>query len=136
MRNFCAALLILTAAFAGPAAAQDMSWVGKVVFVKKPGIKIGKSDAQGNQIYFATLADFGYRALGEQAGVAQGEDETEQAEVDQEEQGGEGVELGGLVQLAEAAFDAVGKWRFSPTTLNNIPVEVECTFDVKFILGK
>src|ERR1700677_3965316 len=68
MRNFCAALLILTAAFAGPAAAQDMSWVGKVGFVKKPGIKIGKSDAQGNQIYFATLADFGYRVLGEQDG--------------------------------------------------------------------
>jgi protein TonB len=44
--------------------------------------------------------------------------------------------VSGPCVLAEAAFDAVGKWRFSPTTLNNIPVEVECTFDVKFILGK
>lgn len=36
--------------------------------------------------------------------------------------------------LAGPAFDAVGKWGFSPTTINNIPVEVECIFDVKFIL--
>jgi protein TonB len=38
--------------------------------------------------------------------------------------------------LAVAAFRAVGQWRFTPTLLKNIPVEVECTFDVKFKLGK
>jgi TonB family protein len=36
--------------------------------------------------------------------------------------------------LAEAAFKAVGQWRFTPTTLNKIPVEVECVLDVKFVI--
>jgi TonB family protein len=34
--------------------------------------------------------------------------------------------------LAEPAFRAVAKWRFEPTTLNGIPVEVETTFNVNF----
>jgi TonB family protein len=44
--------------------------------------------------------------------------------------------VSGQCILAESAFTAVGQWRFSPATLNNIPVEVECIFDVKFVLGK
>jgi TonB family protein len=40
--------------------------------------------------------------------------------------------VSGPCPLAEAAFRAVGQWRFSPTTLNGIPVEVEAIFDVTF----
>jgi TonB family protein len=38
--------------------------------------------------------------------------------------------------LAVPAFRAVGQWRFTPTLLKDTPVEVECTFDVKFKIGK
>ncbi len=42
--------------------------------------------------------------------------------------------VSGPPQLVQAAMDAVKQWRFSPTTLNNTPVEVDCVFDVKFVL--
>jgi protein TonB len=42
--------------------------------------------------------------------------------------------VSGPAQLVQAAMDAVRQWRFSPTTLNNTPVQVECQFDVKFVL--
>jgi len=42
--------------------------------------------------------------------------------------------VSGPAQLMQAALDAVKQWRFSPTTLNNTPVQVECVFDVKFVL--
>jgi TonB family protein len=34
--------------------------------------------------------------------------------------------------LAEAAFRAVAQWRFKPTMLRGVPIEVDSTFDVKF----
>lgn len=42
--------------------------------------------------------------------------------------------VSGPPQLVQAAMDAVKQWRFSPTMLNNTPVQVECVFDVKFVL--
>jgi protein TonB len=42
--------------------------------------------------------------------------------------------VSGPAMLVQAAMDAVKQWRFSPTTLNNTPVEVDCVFDVKFVL--
>jgi TonB family protein len=38
--------------------------------------------------------------------------------------------------LAEPAFRAVAQWRFKPTTLNGIPVEVDTTFDVNFKMSR
>jgi protein TonB len=40
--------------------------------------------------------------------------------------------VSGPAQLQQAAMDAVRQWRFSPTLLNTVPVEVECVFDVNF----
>jgi protein TonB len=37
--------------------------------------------------------------------------------------------------LIKAAIDAVKQWRYRPTLLNGIPVEVETTIDVVFTLG-
>ncbi|MBI4478430.1 MAG: TonB family protein [Acidobacteria bacterium] len=37
--------------------------------------------------------------------------------------------------LIRAALDAMRKWRYQPTLLNDVPVEVETTIDVNFILG-
>jgi len=42
--------------------------------------------------------------------------------------------VSGPAMLVQAAMDAVKQWRFSPTTLNNTPVQVECVFEVKFTL--
>jgi protein TonB len=42
--------------------------------------------------------------------------------------------VSGPPMLVQAAMDAVKQWRFSPTLLNTVPVEVECVFDVKFVL--
>jgi TonB family protein len=36
--------------------------------------------------------------------------------------------------LDQAAIDAVSQWRFTPTTLNGIPVEVKMTVTVNFSL--
>ena len=35
-------------------------------------------------------------------------------------------------KLADAAVDAVNQWRFTPTLLNCVPVEVAMTVNVKF----
>jgi protein TonB len=37
--------------------------------------------------------------------------------------------------LIQAALDAVSKWRYQPTLLNGVPVEVVTTIDVNFTLG-
>ena len=37
-------------------------------------------------------------------------------------------------ELARAAAEAVGKWRYSPTLLNGEPIEVDTTIMVKFKL--
>jgi periplasmic protein TonB len=38
--------------------------------------------------------------------------------------------------LVEAALVAVRQWRYSPTLLNGLPVEVETTITVSFVLGR
>jgi len=43
--------------------------------------------------------------------------------------------ISGPPELAQAAMDAVKKWRFNRTTLKGNPVEVECIFDLNFKLG-
>ena len=68
MRPLCAVLLAAVA-LAGPVDAQDKSWGGKTILVKRAGIKIGQTDANGNQVYLATLTNsIHYRVLGEQDG--------------------------------------------------------------------
>ena len=43
--------------------------------------------------------------------------------------------ISGHPLLIPAALDAVRQWRYQPTLLNNVPVEVETTIEVRFILG-
>ena len=43
--------------------------------------------------------------------------------------------LSGHPLLIPAAIEAVKQWRYQPTKLNGVPVEVETTVDVNFILG-
>jgi protein TonB len=38
--------------------------------------------------------------------------------------------------LVEAALGAVRQWRYRPTLLNGLPVEVETTITVSFVLGQ
>jgi protein TonB len=38
--------------------------------------------------------------------------------------------------LVRAALVAVRQWRYSPTLLNGLPVEVETTITVSFVLGQ
>jgi protein TonB len=37
--------------------------------------------------------------------------------------------------LIQAALEAVKQWRYQPTMLNGVPVEVITTIDVNFTLG-
>ncbi len=41
----------------------------------------------------------------------------------------------GPALLIKSATDAVSQWRYQPTLLNGIPVEVETPIDVVFTLG-
>jgi protein TonB len=43
--------------------------------------------------------------------------------------------LSGHPLLVPAALAAVRQWRYQPTMLNRVPVEVETTIDVNFVLG-
>jgi periplasmic protein TonB len=43
--------------------------------------------------------------------------------------------LSGSPILARAAEDAVRQWRYRPTLLSGVPVEVETYITVKFVLG-
>jgi periplasmic protein TonB len=43
--------------------------------------------------------------------------------------------LSGHPLLIPAALDAVRQWRYKPTLLNGLPVEVETTIEVNFTLG-
>jgi protein TonB len=43
--------------------------------------------------------------------------------------------VSGPPMLVQAARDAVLQWRFHPTTLNGVPVQVECIFDLNFNMG-
>jgi periplasmic protein TonB len=44
--------------------------------------------------------------------------------------------LSGHPLLVKAAFDAVSQWRYSPTLLNQVAVEVEAPIEVRFTLGR
>lgn len=44
--------------------------------------------------------------------------------------------ISGHPMLVKAALDAVGQWVYSPTLLNQQPVEVEAPIEVRFILGQ
>jgi len=44
--------------------------------------------------------------------------------------------VSGHPDLAKAAFDAVGQWRYQPTLLNGQPIEVVTTVTVTFSIGK
>jgi protein TonB len=44
--------------------------------------------------------------------------------------------LGGHPLLIPAALEAVRQWRYQPTLLNGVPVEVETTIEVNFTLGR
>ncbi len=44
--------------------------------------------------------------------------------------------LRGLPMLTDAALEAVRQWRYTPTTLNGVPVEVVMTVTVNFTLNE
>jgi outer membrane biosynthesis protein TonB len=44
--------------------------------------------------------------------------------------------ISGPAMLVQASIDAVKQWRFKPTLLGGVPVQVECIFEVNFHLGK
>ncbi|HEX3314502.1 MAG TPA: tetratricopeptide repeat protein, partial [Gemmataceae bacterium] len=55
-----------------PAPAQAApSWAGQRVILKRPGIKIGYSDASGKQVYIAELTSLSYLVNAEQEGFLQ-----------------------------------------------------------------
>ena len=43
--------------------------------------------------------------------------------------------VSGPSMLVQAAIDAVKQWRFKPTILNGVPVQVECVLEINFRLG-
>ena len=68
MRTFpVLALLTIAIPFVGPAAAQDKTWVGKAILVKKAGIKIGHTGPDGKQVYLATLGLADYQVIAEES---------------------------------------------------------------------
>jgi protein TonB len=44
--------------------------------------------------------------------------------------------VSGPAMLIKAAMQAVEQWRYSPTLLNGLPVEVDTVVDVHFNLGE
>ena len=46
-----------------------------------------------------------------------------------------GLAVSGPALLIRAAMDAVKQWRYQPTLLNQVPVEVDTTIEVVFNLG-
>ena len=44
--------------------------------------------------------------------------------------------MSGKCSLSKSAYDAVRKWRYSPTTINGEPVEVDTTIDVIYFLNQ
>ena len=44
--------------------------------------------------------------------------------------------LQGICSLSKAAIDAVKQWRYTPTTLNGQPVEIDTTIDVTFSVNR
>jgi tetratricopeptide (TPR) repeat protein len=56
---------------AGSAVAAQESWVGKTIFTKKAGIKIGNTGDDGKQVYVAELKGLDYKVLGDKDGWLQ-----------------------------------------------------------------
>jgi TonB family protein len=48
----------------------------------------------------------------------------------------EATYISGPAMLVQASIDAVKQWRFKPTLLQGVPIQVECVFEVNFHLGK
>jgi periplasmic protein TonB len=48
----------------------------------------------------------------------------------------EATYVSGPAMLVQASIDAVKQWRFRPTLLEGVPIQVECVFEVNFHLGK
>jgi len=44
--------------------------------------------------------------------------------------------VSGPAMLVQSAMDSVKQWRFRPTILNGVPVQVECVLDINFRLGQ
>ncbi len=44
--------------------------------------------------------------------------------------------VSGPAMLVQAAIDAVKQWRFHPTILNGVPVQVDCVLEINFRLGQ
>jgi tetratricopeptide (TPR) repeat protein len=66
MRSLVA--LVILAAAAGSALAQEKTWVGKTILVRKTGIRIGHTADDGKQVYVATLDESDYHVLAEDSG--------------------------------------------------------------------
>lgn len=65
------AAIMLASTLAAAAAAQEGTWVGKTVFVKRQDVKIGPADANATQTPLATLDEAAYRVLAERNGRIQ-----------------------------------------------------------------
>lgn len=50
------------------AMAQDETWTGKQVVLKRPGLRIGYTDADGSQVYVAELTNLSYKVLDDHGG--------------------------------------------------------------------
>src|SRR5713226_6497188 len=48
--------------------ADDDSWVGKTIVLKRDGVKIGHTGADGEQVFVADLSDIAYTVLNEKDG--------------------------------------------------------------------
>jgi periplasmic protein TonB len=48
----------------------------------------------------------------------------------------EATYVSGPAMLVQASIDAVKQWRFKPTLLQGVPIQVECVFEMNFRLGK
>jgi tetratricopeptide (TPR) repeat protein len=64
---FVAAIRLAAASAAG----AQQSWVGKTIFTKKNGIKIGPTGDDGKQVYVAELTSINYKVLGDKDGWLQ-----------------------------------------------------------------
>jgi tetratricopeptide (TPR) repeat protein len=65
-RHFCVACIAF--GLVALIAHAQTNWVGRTILVKKPGIKIGNTDDEGNLVQIATLDEMDYRVLEEQPG--------------------------------------------------------------------
>lgn len=60
--------LILVVVWISPMRAGGTSWTGKDIIMKRNGVQIGHTDAQGEQAYLAKLTQISYRVLEDKGG--------------------------------------------------------------------